>query len=265
MTNSNQAIAVGMTVHSADGEKLGRVMAITETEIHVEKGIFFPKDYVVLLQDIREVRGDDVILTKGREALRPEHEQGAPTPPPPSNRVTMPAAVSTAAVEAEIPTAAAMPTSAPTAPTMEARPARAGSEAEMSVPIAQEELDVSKRDQQVGAVHLRKDVVEETKTIEVPVRKEQVHIERVDRTDQDLPVGATAFEEGEVVIPVHEEEVEVSKRTVVTGEVRVRREAYEEEQRVAQTVRREEVRVDTEGEVNEVRGAPGRGNDEGKY
>jgi uncharacterized protein (TIGR02271 family) len=44
--------------------------------------------------------------------------------------------------------------------------------------------------------------------------------------------------------------VEVEKTPVVYEEVGVRKQAVEEQQRVSATVRREEVRVDTEGEAH---------------
>ena len=60
----------GMTVRSFDGEKLGRVFAIADDAFYIEKGIFFPKDYLVRYADISDIRGDELILMHGRESLR---------------------------------------------------------------------------------------------------------------------------------------------------------------------------------------------------
>ncbi|GAC1460190.1 MAG: hypothetical protein PVSMB2_19830 [Ktedonobacteraceae bacterium] len=62
---------------------------------------------------------------------------------------------------------------------------------------------------------------------------------RVDNT----PIG-----EGETIrVPVSEEQVSVSKNTVVTGEVAVGKRTVEETQQVTDTVRREEARIDQQG------------------
>ncbi|WP_146209684.1 hypothetical protein [Vitiosangium sp. GDMCC 1.1324] len=61
----------GMTVRSIDGHKLGKVYAVGETEFHIEKGLFFPRDYSVLYAEISDIRTGEVILVHGRESLRP--------------------------------------------------------------------------------------------------------------------------------------------------------------------------------------------------
>jgi len=77
--------------------------------------------------------------------------------------------------------------------------------------------------------------------IEVPVRREEVSVERV-------PVSGEATEaqigEDEVVVPVTEEEVVVDKRAVAKEEVRVRKDAVHDTEVVEEDVRREEVDVE---------------------
>ena len=58
------------------------------------------------------------------------------------------------------------------------------------------------------------------------------------------PAKATAFEEGTFEIPVSREEVDVSKRTVQTGEVQVTKERDQRTQKVTDSVRKEVVDVD---------------------
>lgn len=60
----------GMTVRSIDGHKLGKVYAVGETEFHIEKGLFFPKDYSVRYAEISDIRDGEVILAHGKESLR---------------------------------------------------------------------------------------------------------------------------------------------------------------------------------------------------
>jgi hypothetical protein len=68
-------IKEGMTVRSADGHKLGKVYAVGDLEFQIEKGLFFPKDYAVRYEEIRELRHGDIILAHGRESLRSLFEE----------------------------------------------------------------------------------------------------------------------------------------------------------------------------------------------
>jgi len=115
-----------------------------------------------------------------------------------------------------------------------------------SLRLREERLNVSKERVQAGEVGLHKEVVTEQKTVNVPVTHEEVVIERHAVTDgrvDNTPIG-----EGEVIrVPVNEEQVNVTKNTVVTGEVAVGKRAVQETQQVTDTVRREEARIDEQG------------------
>ena len=115
-----------------------------------------------------------------------------------------------------------------------------------SLRLREERLNVSKERVQAGEVQLHKEVVAEQQTVNVPVTHEEVVIERHAVTDGQIdnsPIG-----EGEVIrVPVSEEQVNVSKNTVVTGEVAIGKRAVQETQQVTDTVRREEVHVDEQG------------------
>lgn len=110
-----------------------------------------------------------------------------------------------------------------------------------------EQLNVNKQQVQSGEVTLGKNVVEEQKTVNVPVTREEVYIENRpvsgNVTDDGTPIG-----EGENIrVPVSEERVNVSKDTVTTGEVSIGKRAVQENQQVTDTVRREEARLDQSG------------------
>ena len=62
-------IKEGMTVRSLDGHKLGTVYAVGDTEFHIEKGLFFPKDYSCRFSEISDIRDGDIILPHGRDSL----------------------------------------------------------------------------------------------------------------------------------------------------------------------------------------------------
>jgi uncharacterized protein (TIGR02271 family) len=123
-----------------------------------------------------------------------------------------------------------------------------GDDAQRTVQLREEELQARKTPVETGQVTLGKDVVEEQKTVDVPITREEVYVERraVDRP-ADRPVEAGA--EQTIEVPVREEQVEVEKRPVVYEEVGVNKQQVVESQQVADTVRREELRVNKEGDV----------------
>nr|WP_312027398.1 YsnF/AvaK domain-containing protein [Paenibacillus typhae] len=113
--------------------------------------------------------------------------------------------------------------------------------------LREEQLDVSKNRVQAGEVSVRKEIVEEQKTINVPVSHEEIVIERrsVNNDSSTKPVGADET----IRIPVSEEQVEVHKNTVVTGEVDIHKREVQGTQQVKDTLKREEARVDKTGDV----------------
>lgn len=119
-------------------------------------------------------------------------------------------------------------------------------EDEKTMRLREEQLDVSKNKSKVGEVEVHKEVVEEQKTINVPVNHEEVVIERKAVTDHTTnePIG----KDESIRIPVSEEQVEVNKRNVVTGEVEVHKETVQDTEQVKDTVKREEARISREGE-----------------
>jgi uncharacterized protein (TIGR02271 family) len=133
-----------------------------------------------------------------------------------------------------------------------AQGAMAATDEERRMPLREEQLQVYKRPVQTGEVGIRKEVVTEQQTIDVPVTHEEVYIEHRPGSGQvsDTPIS----EEGETVrVPVNEEQIDVNKQTVVTGEVAVGKRQVQETEQHTDTVRREELRVDRQGDTN-VRG-----------
>jgi uncharacterized protein (TIGR02271 family) len=112
----------------------------------------------------------------------------------------------------------------------------------------EEDVDVSKVQREAGEVVVNKRVVEDTKTVEVPVRREEVHVERRPIDDRE---GVTAdafsneaFTEDSVRVPVMAEDVEVRKVTRPVEEIELTKTAVDESRNVDTTVRREEFDVD---------------------
>jgi uncharacterized protein (TIGR02271 family) len=109
----------------------------------------------------------------------------------------------------------------------------------------EEEVRVRKRPVQTGEAEIYKEVSTERRSIDVPVKKEELVIERhsVGRQAASGPVG----ENERVRIPLSEEQVEVEKRPVVTERVSVGKRAVEEDEQVDATIRKENIKVDKRG------------------
>jgi uncharacterized protein (TIGR02271 family) len=109
------------------------------------------------------------------------------------------------------------------------------------IEVREEELQAHKQLVEAGEVRVRKEVVTEHRTLEVPVQREEVVIER------HAPTGVLVEE---IRIPVSEEQVTVEKRPVVKEEVTVGKRVVQGTERVGGEVRKEEVRVEREGDVD---------------
>jgi uncharacterized protein (TIGR02271 family) len=117
-----------------------------------------------------------------------------------------------------------------------------------NIKLREEQLRVQKQPVETGEARLRKDVVTEQKSIDVPVTREEVYVERRSASGQpsDTPIG-----EGETYrIPVSEEQVTVEKQPVVREEVSLGKRAVQDTQQVSDTVRREEAHIERAGDVN---------------
>ena len=106
-----------------------------------------------------------------------------------------------------------------------------------------EKLHAQKQQSQVGEVILRKELVKEEQSIDVPVMHEEVVIER--RTMDDEPLGASET----IRIPVNAEQVNVTKDTVTIGDVVIGKRQVEETRHFKDTVQHEEARLEREGEI----------------
>jgi len=127
---------------------------------------------------------------------------------------------------------------------------RATTGGERTVELHEEQVTPVKERVQTGEVEIRKEVITENKTMEVPVTREEVVIERhpVDRRPADR---ADFRAESETVrVPVTEERVSIEKTPVVTEEVTVGTRARQETEHVAATVRREEAHVERHGDTD---------------
>ncbi|USB33735.1 YsnF/AvaK domain-containing protein [Paenibacillus sp. YPG26] len=113
--------------------------------------------------------------------------------------------------------------------------------------LHEEQLTVDKNRVQTGEVQIHKEIVEEQKTINVPVTHEEVVIERRAVHDGDSVTGQPIGKDETIRIPVSEEKVEVNKQSVVTGEIEARKREVQETEQVQDVIRKEEARVERSG------------------
>jgi uncharacterized protein (TIGR02271 family) len=146
-----------------------------------------------------------------------------------------------------------------------AREQRVRAEQGATIELVEEQLQARTRPVQTGEVTIRKEVVSETRTFEVPVRREELIIERhpvehrpmdsasAGRTDplvEQLLERLRRMQPGESLrIPIVEEEVVVQKRPVVVEEITLGKRTVQDTEEVSDTVRREEAHVERHGNV----------------
>jgi uncharacterized protein (TIGR02271 family) len=111
---------------------------------------------------------------------------------------------------------------------------------------SEEELAVGKTERETGRARLRKYVVTEEQTQKVPVKREEVRLEREPITDanRDDAMGGPAISDEEHEVVLHEEEPVVEKRAVPKERVRLDKDVEVDERTVSEDVRREEIDVD---------------------
>lgn len=114
--------------------------------------------------------------------------------------------------------------------------------------MKEEQIDVNKREVQTGEVRATKRIVEETKSVEVPVRHEEVVIDRHKLTNGSNSDGIA--EDDKIIIPISEEQIEITKHPVVKEEVSINKKEVEDTKQVSETVRKEDIYVETEGNIH---------------
>ena len=132
-----------------------------------------------------------------------------------------------------------------------------------TVQLREEVLEPHIQSVEIGEVFIRKVVVTEEKTITIPIMREELVIEHRaispdQPTDQCSHSDHSNYLIGRIVeigedetirILVRSEQVLIEKRPVVTEELLVRKRKVQEVQRYTDTVQREEVHIEREGEV----------------
>jgi len=110
---------------------------------------------------------------------------------------------------------------------------------EETIPLTEERLDVSKTSQENQAT-ITKKPVKETKTVEVPLTREEVSIERrpaSGQTEAQSPIQS----EKDIKIPLKREEAKVSKKPYVKEEAVIKKKAFTDTKEITEDVTSEEL------------------------
>jgi len=224
--NDTQQIPVGTDVLGSDGGKVGTVSAADANAIVVEKGFFFPTDYTIPTSAITSFDGDKVYLNVTKDqALNTDWGRGATIDTTMTGNVGYTGGQQGTLADQD----------------------------RIVVPVHEEELVATTRERAAGEVTISKNIVEEQRTLEVPITEERVQVTRrvVDRAGD---TGETAFREETIEVPLTTEEVDLQKRVRVSEEIEIDREQVQTTQTVTGTVRKEVVDVnETTAEVSGLR------------
>ena len=111
---------------------------------------------------------------------------------------------------------------------------------------SEEELRVGKTQTESGRARLRKYVVTENVETTVPVQREEVRLEREPITDGNVgnAMDGPAISEEEHEVVLHSEEAVVEKTAVPKERVRLDKDTVTEEQRVSETVQKEQIEME---------------------
>ena len=215
-------IETGTSVYGSDGEKIGDVAEVSNDYFVIEKGFIFTTDLFVPMSAIAGVDEDGVRLSMTKDQV--ENSDWS-----------------------EAPVAGTVHDSDDTYVAGRADDTYARTDADVTdgdrLERREERLTVDKDTQQAGSVHVGKHVEEDVQSVDVPVTREEVTI---DRHSVDRPAGGDAFTEDSIDVPVYEETVDVDKESRVVEELEVGKTARTDTAHVEETVRREEFDIDDE-------------------
>jgi uncharacterized protein (TIGR02271 family) len=111
---------------------------------------------------------------------------------------------------------------------------------------SEEELTVGKTEREAGRVRLKKYVVTDEVEQTVPVRREDVRVEREPITHEnvDEAMSGPEISEAEHEVTLKQEEPVIEKRTVPKERVRLEKDVESDEREVSDEVRKERIEVD---------------------
>ncbi|MGK4217745.1 PRC and DUF2382 domain-containing protein [Kocuria sp.] len=285
MTTFDVNAILSSTAYGSDGDKIGKVEQVflddnsgEPTFLTVNTGLFGAKENFVPVKGARQ-DGDRVVLPYTKDVIKDAPKVDADQHLSPAeeeelyryyelnyedgrtagtDRDRTTAAAGTAGTAGVAGTAAADRDVADrdrAAVDQDRRDVAATAGDDASVVRHEERLNVGTQEREAGHARLRKYVVTDHETVDVPVEREEVTVERTPINDTNARVDNGTIGEEEVDVTLHEERPVVQKEAVAVEEVGLNKQTVQETQRVEADVRKEQVDVETDVD----RGDLGRG------
>jgi uncharacterized protein (TIGR02271 family) len=261
---------MGMDVIGSDGEKVGEIDAVEQDYFVVRKGFFFPSDHYIPFSAVDSYDDNGVYLNVTKDGALDQQWGNAPVSSTTSTNVGVDDRLGVEGTAAAATWGQADVENDSYTGVSGVADGNAGAfdtgysdrnvgayEGDETIEVREENLAARTREVERGSVHVDKHVVEEQQTLEVPVTEEEVHIER---RAVDRPAGSIDLDEASYEIPLRGEEVELTREARVVEEIDIDKTARERMESVSGTVRREEVEIDTDVDVN---GTHRHGNNDG--
>ena len=246
ISNDQIAQITGTTVHSVDGEKIGKAGQVYLDDstgqpswVTVNTGMFGTSESFIPLKDAT-IDGDTLTVPYAKDKVKDAPRVAVDGHLEPSEEDSLYSYYDmagtgqvdtgrTAGFEQDAPGTVGHDTSGPTTDRARTR--------------SEEQLNVDKEKVETGRARLRKHVVTEQQTVTVPVTREEVRLEREPITDanRDAANDGPAISEEEHEVVLTEERVVVSKETVPVERVRLDKETVTEQKTVTEDVRKEQI------------------------
>lgn len=248
--NNRQRFVEGTPVYDAAGDKIGSLQQYDAQGgyLLVQKGLIFHRDVYIPTNAVTRTDSDGIFINAYKDDLKDDRYAYPPTDAMSGAATTTDSDADTITSRRATATQATGPAYTTDQDIVSERNTRRDNVTDrddIAVPVREEELVAGKRQEEIGRVHLHKDVVAEQKTVDVPVKREEVHVERVPVEGQAATdVGPDAFQERDIDVPVMGEEAVAAKRAHVAEEVHLHKTAETEQEQVSDTVRRERVQID---------------------
>ncbi|MDQ3503195.1 MAG: PRC and DUF2382 domain-containing protein [Actinomycetota bacterium] len=232
----------GLTVYGLNEEKIGKVADVYQstegsdgTFVTVSTGLFGSSASFIPLSDAR-VEGDKLVVPYDKELVKdaPRVEDDEELTAPEEDRLHQ--HYSNASTQSAPPPPPAAGSGHDTS----------GPNTDDAMTRSEERLQVGTQQVESGRARLRKYVTTSTETVQVPVKKETLSVEREPMTDanagQAMDGPAISEEEHEVVLT--EERPVVAKEAVPVERVRVGKQVETEQATVSEGVRQEQIDLD---------------------
>ena len=282
MTTFDVNAILSSTAYSSDGDKIGKVEQVflddnsgEPTFLTVNTGLFGAKENFVPVKGARQ-DGDRVVLPYTKDVIKDAPKVDADQHLSPAeeeelyryselnyedgrtagtDRDRNAAAAGTAGVagtaaaghdrrDGDVADRDAVAADRDRAAVDQDRAAVAGEDA--SVVRHEERLNVGTQEREAGHARLRKYVVTDHETVDVPVEREEVTVERTPLNGTEGRVDNGRIGEEEVDVTLHEERPVVEKEAVAVEKVGLNKQTVRETQRVEADVQKEQVDVETD-------------------